>query len=97
MMLKKALFSTVLAAGVTAAICLTPSTASAQEVWVGGVPSVYIASREPVYWNGRPHYWYNGYWMYREGAAWRYYRNEPGYFRDWRGRYPNGRWGYWRR
>jgi hypothetical protein len=93
--LKKALLTTVASAGLAAATMLTPSVADAQEVYVNVVPPQYIAQTEPVYYGGRPHYYYNGYWMYRDGNAWRYYRQEPGYFRDWRGRYPNGRWGYY--
>lgn len=95
--IKMALVSAVLSAGAAAAITFAPSTASAQEYYVSVVPPSYIASTEPVYWNGRPHYYYNGYWMYREGARWRYYRTEPRYFVDYRGRYPQGRWHYWRR
>jgi hypothetical protein len=96
--LKMALAGVIASAGVAAAIMFTPTTAHAQEVYVGVVPPTYIAGTEPVYWNGRPHYYYNGQWMYREGAAWRYYRSEPAYFRDYRYRYPAGRWHYgWRR
>ena len=95
--MNKAIFGLVLGASVAATTFFTPRTASAQEYWVGYVPSEHIATVEPVYWNGRPHYYYNGYWMYREGARWRYYRSEPAYFQQWRYRYPNGRWHYWRR
>jgi len=96
-MIKQAFLSTLFAGVVASAVSLTPSTANAQEVYVGGVPDVYIATTQPVYYGGRAHYWYNGHWAYRDGGAWRYYRAEPTYFHDWRYRYPNGGWGHWRR
>jgi hypothetical protein len=95
--IKTTLLSTVLSAGVAAAISLTPATANAQEIYVGGVPDAYIATTEPVYYNGRAHYWYNNHWAYRDGANWRYYGAEPAYFSSWRARYPAGRWHYGRR
>ncbi len=94
--IKKSLLTAIASAGVVAAISLAPSTAHAQEVWVGGVPTVYVAQTEPVYYGGRAHYWYNGHWVYRDGAAWRYYRAEPVYFHDYRYRYPQGHWYYHR-
>jgi hypothetical protein len=95
--IKKTLLATVASAGVMAAVCLTPGTAQAQVIYVGGVPDAYVATTEPVYYGGRAHYWYNGHWAYRDGGAWRYYQSEPGYFRDYRARYPQGHWHYGRR
>ena len=77
------------------AVALAGRRADAQEVVVnGGVgvtvdPSVvvepsdeYIATVAPVYYEGRPVYYYNNYWYYRDHGRWRYYRTEPGYLRD---------------
>src|SRR5277367_6116158 len=96
--IQKVLLSTTLivSSAIAAAITFTPSTASAQEYYVSVVPPAYIAWTEPVYYGGRAHYYYNGSWMYRDGARWRYYRQEPAYFHDWRTRYPSGRWYYHR-
>ena len=40
-------------------------------------PAAYIATSEPVYFEGRPHYWYNNQWYYRDHGRWSYYRSEP--------------------
>jgi hypothetical protein len=46
-------------------------------------PDAYIATTQPEYYEGRPVYWYNGNWYYRdEHGAWNYYRTEPAYLRD---------------
>lgn len=45
----------------------------------GPSPS-YIATAQPEYYNGRPVYWYNGYWYYQDDhSQWSYYRTEPVY------------------
>ena len=48
-------------------------------------PEAYIATYEPVYYEGRPVYYYGGYWYYREGRAWRHYAAEPHYLHEYRG------------
>lgn len=43
-------------------------------------PAGFIASATPVYYEGRPAFFYNDRWYFRNGAgAWGYYRNEPPY------------------
>ena len=56
-------------------------------------PASTIATVEPVYYGGRPVYFYNDHWYYRNGGGWAYYRSEPGFLRDRRGWYaPGGRY-----
>lgn len=43
----------------------------------GYPPSAYIATTEPVYYEGRASYYYDHRWYYRDGSRWAYYRNEP--------------------
>jgi hypothetical protein len=77
--------------GVSAGLCLTAAPASAQGIVV--YPDAgYIATAEPVYYNGVPHYWYRDRWYYRDGRRWSWYRNgEPGYLHDYRYRvWPGG-------
>lgn len=62
----------------------------------GYPPSAYIATAAPVYYGGRPAYWYGNRWYYREGANWSYYRNEPPYLAARRG-YAAPRYSYRRR
>ena len=40
-------------------------------------PDAYVATTEPVYYEGRPLYWYGGRWYYREGGRWAHYTREP--------------------
>lgn len=40
-------------------------------------PDGYIATTEPVYFEGRPAYWYGNRWYYRDGGRWSYYHSEP--------------------
>lgn len=50
-----------------------------------GPPSAYVSSAQPVYYDGRPAYWYGGRWYYRDGGGrWGYYRSEPRYLHDYR-------------
>ncbi len=52
----------------------------------GYPPEGYIATATPVYYQGYPSYYYGGRWYWREGSAWRVYRDEPVYLRDYRAR-----------
>jgi hypothetical protein len=79
------LFATVSGLGVLGAMWLLPARSSAQEVVVAP-PAEYLATAEPVYYEGHPAYWYGNRWYYRNGAAWGYYHDEPGFLRDYRGR-----------
>ena len=45
-------------------------------------PAAFIATAAPEYYEGRPVYWYNNYWYYRDHGRWGYYRAEPGWLRD---------------
>jgi hypothetical protein len=40
-------------------------------------PDAYIATTEPIYYEGRPTYYYGGRWYYRDGARWAHYNREP--------------------
>jgi hypothetical protein len=48
-------------------------------------PDAFIATTEPIYFEGRPTYWYGGRWHYREGGHWRHYDREPRALFDRRG------------
>jgi hypothetical protein len=40
----------------------------------------FVATAQPVFYEGHATYWYNGHWVYRDGGGrWGYYRSEPGY------------------
>lgn len=66
------------------AFVFASSAADAQITIRVGVapPSAYIATTQPEYFNGRPVYWYNNNWYYRDHGRWSYYRSEPEYLRD---------------
>ena len=64
------------------AMSLAPMAAQAQVEIVVGPPAAWVATAAPVYYEGRPRYWYGNRWYYREGAAWRYYNEEPVYLRE---------------
>ena len=40
-------------------------------------PDAYIATTEPVYYEGRPSYYYGNRWYYRDGGRWNHYEHEP--------------------
>ena len=86
-------FSKVFASlSVVAGVCLSaPPEASAQEAVVQP-DDAYIATAEPVYYNGAAHYWYRNHWYYRNGRSWAGYGGrEPGYLHDYRFRtWPGG-------
>jgi hypothetical protein len=43
----------------------------------GYPPDDYLATTDPVYFDGRASYWYGGRWNYREGGRWNHYGHEP--------------------
>jgi hypothetical protein len=49
-------------------------------------PAAYVATASPVYYEGHPAYWYGNRWYYRNGGGWGYYRSEPRYLNEYRGR-----------
>ena len=70
----------VSAVGALAAISLIGTPAAAQ--WVPP-PAEYIATTEPVYYDGHAAYWYNNHWFWRDGqGAWNHYDAEPAFLAD---------------
>ncbi len=46
-------------------------------------PPEYIATAEPVYYEGHAAYWYQNHWYYHdEHGAWTYYHDEPRFLAD---------------
>jgi hypothetical protein len=46
-------------------------------------PPTYVATTDPVYYNGQPTYWYQDHWYWRDAyGRWNYYRDEPPTLRD---------------
>lgn len=56
-----------------------PAQPYAATIESGGLypPATYVATTEPVYYQGRPTYWYRDRWYYRDGGGWRSYPEEP--------------------
>jgi hypothetical protein len=77
--------------GLTVGVGFPVAPASAQEVTIYP-DAAYIATADPVYYNGIPHYWFRDRWYYREGARWAWYHEgEPRYLHDYRFRvWPGG-------
>jgi hypothetical protein len=46
--------------------------------------AAYVATASPVYYEGRPAYWYGNRWYYRDGGGWGHYRSEPRYLNQYR-------------
>jgi hypothetical protein len=61
----------------------------AQTVVVAGPPSEYVASYEPVYYNGSAHYLWHDHWHYRDHRAWHRWDHEPAFLHEHR-----GEWGH---
>jgi hypothetical protein len=77
----------------TFAIGLVAARATAQEP---PPPPEYIASTEPVYYEGHAAYWYGNRWVWRdEHGAWNHYDREPAFLADRRMHSPPARrsWG----
>ena len=68
----------------TIATSFVAMPADAQVVVEVGPPDEFIATATPVYFEGRPAYWWGGRWYYRDGRRWGAYRDEPGFLRDYR-------------
>ena len=81
----KAILSTVFIAiiplSVAVGVC-APRDAQAQYIAPPPPPDAYIASTEPEYFEGRPVYFYNGNWYYRDEHGWNYYHTEPPYLHE---------------
>ena len=92
-------FVIVPAAGALTAVFLIGATASAQ--WVPPPPE-FIATTEPVYYEGHAAYWYGNHWYWRdEHGGWGHYDAEPAFLADRRAHFAPVRrsWvrGGWRR
>jgi len=85
-------FVIVSALGALAAVGLVGKTAEAQ--WVPP-PAEYIATTEPVYYEGHAAYYYNSHWYWRDThGAWNHYDAEPAFLADRRAHFPPVRRGY---
>lgn len=83
----------VLPLGALLAVVAPAGTALAQPA---PPPPGYIASYEPVYYNGYAHYYYRDHWYYRDHyGGWQYYNREPAYFGAYRGHWGE-RYHHWR-
>jgi hypothetical protein len=71
------------------------STDARAQVQVVYPTPAYVASYEPVYYNGFAHYWYRDRWFYRDHAAWRWYEHEPDFLHARRGEWAH-HWHHWR-
>ena len=68
-------FAIVSATGALAAVSLVGVSAAAQ--WAPPPPE-WIATTEPVYFEGHAAYWYENHWVWRdEHGAWARYDHEP--------------------
>ncbi|HEY3818202.1 MAG TPA: hypothetical protein VGL81_13575 [Polyangiaceae bacterium] len=68
------------ALGALAAVSLVGSSAAAQ--WAPP-PAEYIATTEPVYYEGHAAYWYSGHWFWHdEHGVWNHYDHEPAVLAD---------------
>lgn len=47
-----------------------------------GPPPDFIATTQPVYFEGRAAYWWNNRWWFRDGPRWGWYHEEPAFLRD---------------
>ena len=82
-------FVIVSAFGALAAVGLVGRSAEAQ--WVPP-PAEYIATTEPVYYEGHAAYWYNNHWFWRDDhGAWNHYGQEPRELADHRAHFPPAR------
>jgi hypothetical protein len=84
------------AAAPVIALAVYSTEATAQTVVVEPT-AAYVASYEPMYYNGMAHYWYRDRWFYRDHGAWRWYEHgrEPGYLHDHFGEWGH-HWHHWR-
>jgi hypothetical protein len=81
--------STFVKCATLGALSLTLVGAPGCYVGAYGDPAYYpsdgfVATEDPVYYDGRPTYYYGGLWYYRDGGGWSSYRTEPGYLRQYR-------------
>jgi hypothetical protein len=73
-------FAIAPAVGALALVSLTGAPAGAQ--WAPP-PAEYVATAEPVYYEGHAAYWYGGHWFWRdEHGGWGHYDREPPFLAD---------------
>ncbi len=87
-MLKKLLLPGALAASLWAAPVLAQVQVHIGIPVVVPPPPAFVATAVPVYYEGRPTYFYQGRWYYRDGRGWRHFRDEPAYLYNYRVRAP---------
>jgi|HubBroStandDraft_1064217.scaffolds.fasta_scaffold76870_2 hypothetical protein len=69
------------AIGLVGAAFFLPGCYAGVDEDVAYYPSAgFIATEQPVFYDGHASYWYNGHWVYRDaGGRWGYYRSEPAF------------------
>ena len=83
------LFKGVVIASALCGVCLVGVPAAGQ--WAPPPPE-FIASTEPVYYEGRAAYWYHDHWYWRDAhGAWSHYDVEPAFLADRRAHFPPAR------
>jgi hypothetical protein len=86
-------FAIMSAAGVLAAVFLVGAPAAAQ--WAPPPPE-FIATTDPVYYEGHASYWYGNHWYWRDvHGAWNHYDHEPGFLADHRAHFAPVRRSWW--
>ncbi len=97
--MKRTVATRTLCAGlVTACLaCAAPAVAGIRVKIVIFPPPEFVATVEPVYYEGHAVYWYHDHWYYRHGRGWRLYEQEPVYLREHRTRHETVRHYYGRR
>ncbi len=81
-----------LVTGGSLALAMLGTTGCYGEIY-GGDPAYYpsdgfVATQDPVYYDGQATYFYGNRWYYRNNGGWSYYRSEPAYLRQYRGAHP---------
>jgi hypothetical protein len=75
-------WNTIVALGTFAFSLVLSTAAVAQPGPPDAPPPVFIATVEPVYFEGHAAYWYGSHWYWRDPHGWHWYANEPGFLRD---------------
>jgi hypothetical protein len=85
--------TTLIKVATVGALALSALGATGCYVGAYGDPAYYpsdgfVATEDPVYYDGQPTYFYDGLWYYRSGGSWSYYHSEPSYLRQYRAAHP---------
>ena len=83
-MLRRMTYALTVGAGLATAACgLDVGVEYPNGVYdTGYPPDAYIATTEPVDFDGHASYWYGGRWYYRNGGGWGHYDKEPAALRQ---------------